>query len=287
MRIIALFLFMLLVAFWIWKTNLGIRRNVGININIDGMKHYTILITLSLLFSIVAVRAQEVQEIDASKPTNFYSFLNNSLEFTSRQNKGNLVGYRAGITYSPSERHLILGEVPLLYNIKREKFGFGDIRVRYFYLPYKNYEKFIGALGPSIDIIAPVGNTSNGIGAGRWIIAPGVATALMFADWVQVFPVLSYQYMSKPVIKDTLEVNDPINGITLQFISVFALSPKAFVAVTPIFNEHFLAGTNSFSYIQEVSFGYMVAPKGQISAYLKGDFKDKLYQMSVGYTVFF
>jgi hypothetical protein len=251
------------------------------------MKKCTVQFFLIFFLFKLSVQAQEKPEIDASKPTNFYSYLNNSLEFTSREKNGNLVGYRANVTYSPSDKHLFLGEVPLQYNLKREKFGLGDIRVRYFYLPYKDYDKFVGALGPSVDIIAPTGKASNGIGAGRWIVAPGVATALMFADWIQVFPVLSYQYMSKPVYVDTTVVDKPINGITLQFISVLAISQKAFVALTPTFNEHFLAGTSSFSYIQELSFGYMMTPKGQISAYLKGDFKDNLYQMSVGYTVFF
>ena len=251
------------------------------------MKTYVLFIIFVFFFCNVSLYAQEEQQIDASKPTNFYSYLNNSLEFLSREKKGNLIGYRANITYSPSERHLILGEVPLHYNLQKGKFGFGDIRARYFYLPYKNYEKFFGAFGPSVDIIAPVGNVANGIGNGRWVIAPGLAGALMFAEWFQVFPVLSYQYMSKPISSDTTAVSDPINGITLQFISVFALSQKAFIVVTPTFNQHYVSGTGSFSYIQELSFGYMVGPKGQLSAYLKGDFKDNLYQVSVGYTVFF
>ena len=246
----------------------------------------TILIPFFLLFTFT-VMAQEETQIDASKPTNFYSYLNNSLEFISRKYSGNLVGYRANITYSPSERHLILGEVPLQFNLQREKFGLGDIRARYFFLPYKNYEKFVGAFGPSVDIIAPTGNASNGIGTGRWIIAPGLATALMFSEMFQVFPVLSYQYMSKPVSDDVAAVNDPIHGITLQFISVLALSQKSFVAITPTFNEHFVNKTGTFSYIQELSFGYMVGPKGQLSAYFKGDFKDNLYQVSAGYTFFF
>ena len=234
-----------------------------------------------------SVCAQNEEPIDASKPTNFYSYLNNSLEFLSREKKGNLIGYRANITYSPSERHLILGEVPLQYNLQKGKVGLGDIRARYFYLPYKNYENFIGAFGPSVDIIAPVGSVANGIGNGRWVIAPGLATALMLADWVQVFPVLSYQYMSKPISGDTTAVQDPIHGITLQFISVFALSQEAFISVTPTFNQHYVKGTGSFSYVQELSFGYMVGEKGQLSVYLKGDFRDKLYQASIGYTVFF
>lgn len=250
-------------------------------------KQFCIVMIVGIIFGAFSLQAQQEQTIDASKPTNFYSNLNNSLEFLSTKKRGNLIGYRANITYSPSERHLILGEVPLQYNFQKGKFGLGDVRARYFYLPYKNYEKLFGAFGPSIDIIAPTGSVPNEIGGGRWIIAPGLASALMFTEWFQVFPVLSYQYLSKPISSDTSAVNNPINGITLQFISVLALSEKAFIAITPTFNQRYLNGTGTFSYIQELSFGYMVSPKGQLSAYLKGDFKDELYQASVGYTVFF
>jgi hypothetical protein len=250
------------------------------------MKKQFLYFTAVFILMNVTSHAQEPQQIDASKPTNFYSFLNNTLEFISREGKGNLVGYRANITWSPSERHLFLGEVPFLFNSKTEKFGVGDIRVRYFFLPYKNYANFIGAFGPSVDIIAPVGNVANGIGTGRWIIAPGLAGALMFSEMFQLFPVLSYQYMSKPVTSDAV-VNDPMNGVSLQLIAVLALSQKAFVSATPTFNQLYLNGSGTFSYVQELSFGYMVGQKGQLSAYFKGDFKDNLYQMSVGYTVFF
>jgi len=106
------------------------------------MKPYLLLL---FFCSTASLYAQEEKQIDASKPTNFYSYLNNALEFISREKNGNLIGYRANITYSPSERHLILGEVPLQYNLQKGKVGFGDIRARYFYLPYKNYEKFFGA----------------------------------------------------------------------------------------------------------------------------------------------
>ena len=35
------------------------------------------------------------QEVDASKPTNFYPLLDNSLEYNARETGGNLMGYRA------------------------------------------------------------------------------------------------------------------------------------------------------------------------------------------------
>lgn len=77
-------------------------------------------------------------DIDSSKPTNFYSFLDNTLEY-SNQKSQNVFGYRGKLTLALSEAHLVLAEVPLLYNDRTEKFGIGDFRARYFWLPYKNY----------------------------------------------------------------------------------------------------------------------------------------------------
>jgi hypothetical protein len=77
----------------------------------------------------------EAQEVDASKTTNFYTQLSNNLEYNARENGGDLFGYRAEFIYAPGERHLILGELPLLYNTETKSFGLGDIRGRYFYLP--------------------------------------------------------------------------------------------------------------------------------------------------------
>jgi hypothetical protein len=96
---------------------------------------------------------------------------------------------------------------------------------------------FLFFVSTFMDIIAPVGNVSDEIGTGRWIIAPGLATAMMFSESIQVFPVLSYQYMSKSKTGDTTLIHEPMNGITLQFIGVWAMSEKAFITVTPILNQ--------------------------------------------------
>ena len=116
------------------------------------MKNPFIIVLLIVVFQ--NLQAQDDANIDASKPTNFYSFLDNTLEYSSRSNE-NVIGYRGKLTLTPSEAHLILGEVPLLYNDRTEKFGLGDLRVRYFWLPYKNYDKFVGAFGPSVDVFMP------------------------------------------------------------------------------------------------------------------------------------
>ena len=136
------------------------------------------------------------QEIDASKPTNFYSFIDNSLEYTDSSNA--VYGYRANLTLAPSEKHLVLAEIPLLYNEGTDKLGLGDIRARYFFLPYKNYDRLLGAFGPSLDVFAPTGSYEDGLGSSSWVISPGITVGLMAADWIQFFPILSYQYTSEP-----------------------------------------------------------------------------------------
>ena len=103
----------------------------------------------------VGIAGAKAQEIDASKPTNFYPLLDNSLEYNKRESGGNLFGYRAQLIYPPSEAHLFLFEAPLLYNTMTEKFGLGDLRARYFFLPYKNYDKLFGAFGPSSMFLCP------------------------------------------------------------------------------------------------------------------------------------
>ena len=68
------------------------------------------LFTITILLFIVSVTmAQDDGTIDASKPTNFYSFIDNTLENTSSPGQ-NVMGYRGKVTLAPSEAHLILGE---------------------------------------------------------------------------------------------------------------------------------------------------------------------------------
>lgn len=251
------------------------------------MKKVNFILVIIGLIAALSAFGQQEKVIDASKPTNFYNSVNHAFEFTSRPDGGNLLGYRANLVLAPSEKNLILGEIPVLYNTETKNFGLGDIRARYFYLPYKNYSKFFGAFGPSIDIIAPTGNWSNGIGTGRWTIAPGIAMGLMFSEAIQVFPILSYQHMSKPVNSDSSAANNEINGGSLQFVTVIVPSPKIFFQITPTFAQSYQNESGSFSYIQEISIGYQMGPKSVLGAYCKRDFKNDLTQVSIGLTKFF
>ena len=78
-------------------------------------------IYLILLLCLPAIIIAQDQEVDASKPTNFYTQLYNHLEYESRKTGGDLMGYRAEFLYAPSEAHLLLAEIPLLYHNGKEK----------------------------------------------------------------------------------------------------------------------------------------------------------------------
>lgn len=248
-----------------------------------------LLTVVGLLLLSVIINAQEegAEEIDASKPTNFYSFLDNTLEYSSRPN-GNVFGYRGNLTLAPSEAHLVLAEIPLLYNDKTEKFGIGDIRARYFWLPYKNYEKLVGAFGPSIDVFAPTGNFKNGIGSGRWIVSPGVTVGLMFADWIQVFPIVSYQYISKDVSGEVPDENNTEqHGVTLQAIVPIVFNEKFFVQLTPIYRMNNITEEKTDRYVQEFFAAYSLNQLLQLTGFFSGNFQDEIYVGRLGLTVYF
>jgi len=225
-------------------------------------------------------------EIDASKPTNFYSMLDNTFEYSSQPGQ-NLLGYRGKIIFAPSEAHLILGELPLLYNDRTESFGVGDVRARYFFLPYKNYEKFVGAFGPSIDVFAPTGSFEDGLGSGRWIISPGITIGLMAAEWIQFFPIISYQYASEPTYDNPVpKVNKSSNGFTFQVLIPIILSDKFFIQVTPNVKLNDLEDERQDSFVQEFFAAYSINPKKQATLYYSGDFKNEIHTVNVGLTIF-
>jgi len=226
------------------------------------------------------------QEVDASKPTNFYTYIDNNLEFTDSQSQ-HVFGYRGNLTYAPSSEHLVLAELPLLYNDRTKKLGLGDIRARYFWLPYKNYSEFLGAFGPSVDLFMPTGSYEDGLGSSSWIVSPGVTVGLMAADWIQFFPILSYQYVSKQATE--LIPEDQIktrNGLTFQVIIPIVISPKVFVQVTPIFSKNDFDDERADRFAQEVTAVYSAASKLQVSGYFRGNFKDETYTYRMGLTIF-
>lgn len=241
------------------------------------------IISATLLAITWLATPAHAQEIDASKPTNFYPLLDSSFEYNSRKMGGNLLGYRAQFIYPPSATHLILGEVPLLYNDSTEKFGLGDVRARYFFLPYRDYSQFFGAFGPSIDVFMPTGSFENGLGSKSWVVSPGVTAALMLAERIQAFPILSYSYTSKPDTDLIPEAEKKTrHGINLQAIVPIVFSPEAFVQVTPVFAVNDLDDGSLNRYIQEILFQYAVTPTVQMSFFWRGVFDDDDHTFRVG-----
>lgn len=226
------------------------------------------------------------QEIDASKPTNFYSLLDNSLELTDSQGQ-QVLGYRGNVTYAPSGEHLVLAEFPLLYSDQTKRFGLGDLRARYFWLPYKDYSEFFGAFGPSVDVFMPTGRYEDGLGTSSWIVSPGVTVGLMAAEWIQFFPILSYQYVSKPtteLIPD--DQKKARQGFTFQVVIPVVISPKFFVQLTPVLSKNDFDDERADRFAQEVTAVYSVTSKLQVSGYFRGNFKDETYTYRMGLAIF-
>ena len=247
---------------------------------------YSSLVVLLFAWSNEAVAQDAVEEIDASKPTNFYSSLDNSVEYSQRPN-ANVYGYRGNLTFALSESHLLLAEVPLLYNEETKHFGIGDLRARYFFLPYKNYDKLFGAFGPSLDVFVPTGNVDKGIGTGSWVISPGITIGLMVADWIQVFPIISYQYVSKSstnLIPEDQKME--AHGLSIQAIVPIIISDDFFISVTPIYRLNNFLDTKQDRFVQEFAAVYSLAKKMQLSGYFSNNAKDKIFVYRLGLTVF-
>ena len=101
-----------------------------------------ISVSLLLLISTVIIRAQvdtqSEKQKDNSKPTNVYSQVDNFLEYKKAPDYYTL-GYNPRISYAPNEDNLLLMEVPFRYISYSGVFGLADTRLRYFYIPYRDY----------------------------------------------------------------------------------------------------------------------------------------------------
>ncbi len=250
------------------------------------------VVLLAAAASVHPASAQEAdgsgEDFDPSKPTNFYTLLSNNVEANIRGQGGNIVGYRGELIYSPSEAHLILAELPLLYNTGTKRFGLGDVRTRYFYLPYKNYDRVVGAAGPSIDVFWPTGRVSNGLGSESFVISPGFTLGLIFADWIQAFPVISYQLVTKSMSASIPPEDKKVtHGINLQAIIPIVFHPQFFMQVTPIGLIQDVTRRQSTRYIQELLAQYQPWTKVAINAFWRGNFTDKDQTVRLGVTVFF
>src|SRR5689334_6934808 len=94
--------------------------------------------------------------IDPSKPTNQYTRLSNNIEYTFSKAGRKIFGYRANFIWaSRRQHHSLYSELPLLYSTSSKRFGLSDMRFRYYWVPYKDYDRKPGAFGFAVDSYVP------------------------------------------------------------------------------------------------------------------------------------
>ena len=206
------------------------------------------------------ITAQNVQaHIDPSKPMNFYNRLSNNLEYNFLQDRKKTYGYRANFVWTTvNQHHSAQLEVPLLYATSSKIFGLGDLRFRYYWIPYKDYSKKPGAFGFVVDSYLPTGSFVNGLGRGRWIAATGLSTAFVFGKF-STFPIISYLYSGEIMSsKISPENRQALNGYTIQCICVYKFNKKSYMDCTPTFMKSSYSNNGKNDFVLEGNYLYMV-----------------------------
>lgn len=217
----------------------------------------------SILFFSQQTIAQDstAKHFDPSRPTNLYTRLSNNAEYNFLKNGNKSFGYRANFIWaSRDQKNSAFFELPLLYATSSKKFGLSDTRFRYYCVPYKNYSKKPGAFGFAFDSYQPTGSYENGLGRGRWVIAPGVSTAFVFGKF-STFPILSYVYTSKIESEKVTNANNKgFSGYMLESICVYKFNSKSYMECTPFFLKNSYTNNGNNDFIVEGNYSYMVKP---------------------------
>lgn len=243
---------------------------------------YKLLLRSSFCIGLIILTVQSIAQtttpyriIDPSKPTNLYTRLSNNLEYNFSKNGKKTFGYRANFVWaSKSQHHSAYVELPLLYSNTSHKFGLSDMRVRYYWVPYKNYVKKPGAFGFALDTYIPAGKMDDGLGRGRWIIATGLSTAFVFGKF-STFPYLYYLYSGKIMnSKLSPESRKELHGYIIQSVCVFKFSRKSYLDWTPIFMKNSYSNGGKDDFVMEGNYLYMVKEnKMQIGGFVRRYFR--------------
>jgi len=243
--------------------------------------------------SIFSINAQDTNEnnateIDPAKPTNFYTQVNVAAEYSFGR-ADELVGIRISGQYTFNPNNLVLFELPLLYNTDKSAGGIGDIRLRYFGIIKKDYSKTfpkIATVAPTVDVVLPTGSFENGIGSSSLVVAPGLVWGYFFNAKTQVFPIISYQYISKPgsdLIPEAFRYDK--HGLTFQAIANYSFSKTLFMQVTPIYAINDLdRGGDAFT--TEFKLSKMPTTKSKIQVFVRQEFTRKQTTINAGYTLY-
>jgi hypothetical protein len=161
--------------------------------------------------------------------------------------------------------------------------------LRYFGILKKDYSKTfpkIAAIAPTVDVVLPTGSFSNGIGSSSLVAAPGLVWGYFFNEKTQVFPIISYQYISKPgsdLIPEAFRYDK--HGLTLQAICNYSFSKKTFLQVTPIYAFNDLSRGGE-AFITEFKFSYMPTSTSKIQIFLREEFTRMQTTINAGYTIY-
>lgn len=232
---------------------------------------------------------QSAKEKDNSKPTNVYSQVDNFLEFT-RYKTYNTFGYNPKLSYTPNEDNALNIEVPFLYSTKTDKFGISDIRLRYFYIPYRDYTKTFGAFGASVDVFIPTGKFEDGLGSSSWRFSPGLTFGLILneSQTISAFPVISYIYTTEPTSSQVPEeLREVDHGLNVQVITSFVLSEDAFTLITPIYDIKDIDDEKEDEFLLEIESVFDIArDKFQVGGFYRASFNSNVHTFRVFFTVF-
>lgn len=172
-------------------------------------------------------------EIDPSKPTNLYTQVNANTEFQF-SNQQNLYGVRMNVQYAFNPDNLVLADLPFLYNDRTNKFGPGDLHVRYYTVIKRNISKSLIAIAPFVDLSIPMGSYQNGLGSSSLSVAAGVVFGFVLSKQFSLFPGISYLHISKQstdiIAEDSKFSSD---GIGFQINGSYRFNKRTFMFFNP------------------------------------------------------
>ncbi|GJM65107.1 hypothetical protein [Persicobacter diffluens] len=235
-----------------------------------------VLAAMMMIVGLTTGYSQE-QEIDPSKPTNLYSGAGIELGAVGKDKVA-----RLSAMFSWNPKNLLLSELP--FKVSPEgKMQAGNLRLRYFNVPYLDYSKTFGAFGLSVDAFIPVGNADGG----RITVAPGAVLGLIASEKFSMFPIASYLYTSKSRFQK-IEGDHEMHGAQFELMMVYS-SGNFYARTSPKYKLYdFKSGTESCSV--DLMFGWTVG-KHWIGAYAKKEFgKGKICpqnELSLIYTFYF
>jgi hypothetical protein len=224
----------------------------------------------SLVLLIVLLAAQvclgQEEDIDPSRPTNLYTNIDFNFEIQDHPGDGDLYGLNIIPAIAFNDQNKLDAEIPILrtaYEDTGNTTGIGDIRLRYFYVPYNadDSDHWFTAAGLSVDVYLPTGDEETGHGAGSTLLAPGVTFGVRAASWLDIFPILSYQHSfgagrwepggTDPggVIPPPDESDEEVDmrGVRAEAILVAPLPRDAWIQIIPLYSRNLVNGDHALN----------------------------------------